>query len=372
MDRLPGILSTWPAVTALAGGFRRFGSPLNRSPGVPPGMERIPGYVHQNGRHCGSTALANLAEFYGWDYDEAACFGLGTGVWAATFDHPQGAWNGLLARPPWLETEFFETLGVPYLDREEADFQAAWTEVTDRLDADHPVLLFLDPTALPGVQDGGHVAPHVAVAIGYGDDAVLLSDPAAGVRELPLAALRTAWRDDRYIGADHRHLVVTDPQQDVDEVAAANRAIRRTTGYMLEPYDNERVYGTYGADHGVAGLRSFADEVARWPDLDRPDDAALYANRPLAGRADGAGFRRLYADGLDLLAADADLGIAYADRMRTIADEWESAVDSLQIAARTDDEARRHGQLEEAASVFGSIAEAEADYFEDLREGLRQ
>ncbi|MFB6302350.1 MAG: DUF4872 domain-containing protein [Haloferacaceae archaeon] len=333
-------------------------------------MERIPGYDHQDGRHCGSTALANVAQFYGWDYDEAACFGLGTGVWAATFDHPRGPWGGLLARAPWLEAEFFDVLDVPYVDRSGDDFETAWDGLTGRLDGDDPTLAFLDPIALPNVADSGHVTPHVAVVIGYGDDAVLLSDSVRGVHEMPLETFRDAWRDAWAAGASNRYVVVQDHGAAADEGEAANRALRRTTGYMLEPYDNARVYGTYGDEHGVGALRTFADEVARWPDLESAADPALFTYRHVDHRGGGAGYRRLYADALDLLAPDAGLGTAPADRMRRLADEWESAAESLEAATATDDE-RRRASIGEAAGVFGAVADAERTFFEDIREQLR-
>lgn len=333
-------------------------------------MERIPGYDHQDGRHCGSTALANLATFYGWDYDEAACFGLGTGVWAATFDHPRGPWDGLLARPPWLEAEFFDVLGVPYADRSGDDFETAWDGLTRRLDTDDPALVFLDPVSLPDVADSGHVTQHAAVAIGYGDDAVLLSDPVEGVHELPMETFRDAWGATWATGESYRYIAVQDHQVAVDEEVAANRALRRTTEYMLEPYDNERVYGTYGDQHGVDALRAFADEVARWPDVESAADPTLFTHHHVVDRGDGAGYRRLYADALDLLAPDAGLGTAWAERMRTLADEWESAAESLETATTVTDAERRQASIEEAAGVFGAIAEAERTFFEDVREQL--
>ena len=40
----------------------------------------VPGYRHQPGNHCGSTALRNLLAFHGADVTEEMAFGLGAGA----------------------------------------------------------------------------------------------------------------------------------------------------------------------------------------------------------------------------------------------------------------------------------------------------
>ncbi|MFB6196153.1 MAG: BtrH N-terminal domain-containing protein [Haloplanus sp.] len=331
-------------------------------------MVRISGFDHRTGHHCGTTALRNLSEFHGWGFDEATCFGLGGGIASVVLDPADRGWAEFVGRPPWLEAQFFESLGVAYVRREEEAFDEAWDSVTGRLDMEEPVVLFLDPTELAHVPATGHISPHVALAVGYTDDALLLSDATeAEVIELPIADLNRAWSGGRITDLDYRHLVVTDVQTSADLETAANRAFRETTTYMLDTRTYERTMGAAG-EHGPDAIRTFADAAETWADRSDPASPARHARYAIAEHGRGAAFRRLYTDALEVLAPEAGVGGPVADRMRTIAEEWEAAAGAFADAAGADDAETRRVALSEAEGALNGIAEQEHRFFKHVRD----
>ena len=71
--------------------------------------------AHERGNHCGSTALRDLADFYGWGFDEATCFGLGAGLGFSFLRTPDPPERLFFGRTSWLETAFFDHLGIDSL-----------------------------------------------------------------------------------------------------------------------------------------------------------------------------------------------------------------------------------------------------------------
>lgn len=334
-------------------------------------MQHVSGWDHQPGRHCGSTALSNLASFYHWGFDEPTCFGLGTGIASVYTDHPTEPWRVFRGCGHWLEQSFFERMEAPHLLREGDGFDAAWSAVTSYLDDDDPVVLFLDPANLDHLQGDAHDPPHVAVAIGYDDEAATLSDGAVDDQvELPLDDLREAWASGWPDGHAHRHLVVTRSRTFVDEETAANRAVRETTTYMLEPRTVDFAVGPPG-EHGLDALEAFAADVATWPDLPDPAAPARDALAGIVCHGEDAAFRGLYADALDDLAPQAGLGTGPADRLRRITDEWRTVRDLLADAVDADGDRQRDAALAEAGSILGDVADRERDLFAQIRRELR-
>ncbi|WP_248896043.1 BtrH N-terminal domain-containing protein [Haloplanus halobius] len=331
-------------------------------------MFQLSGFDHRTGHHCGTSALRNLSEFHGWNFDEATCFGLGGGIASVTLDRADRDWHEFLGRPLWLEEQFFESLDIDYVRREEDSFEDAWESITGRLDMEEPVLLFLDPTELDHVPATGHISPHVALAIGYGDDALLLSDATEpDAFELPIADLNRSWSGGQIRDLNYSHIVVTDVQTGVDLETAANRAFRETTTYMLDTRSYERRLGAAG-DHGPDAIRTFANRVGSWADRDDPIPPARHARYSIEEHGRGAAFRRLYADALDVLAPEAGVGGPVADRMRTIAEEWEAAAAAFGTAVSADDDAERRTALSEAEGALNGIAEQEHRFFKHARD----
>ncbi|MFB6102197.1 MAG: BtrH N-terminal domain-containing protein [Haloplanus sp.] len=332
-------------------------------------MASVEGYDHQSGVHCGAAALRNVTEYYGWNYSEAACFGIGGGPAFVLYDDPDRPWVTFRASPPWLGRAFFERLGVPHLFREGDDFETAWDEVTARVDEDDPVLLFLDPEPLNYLHERPtHVPPHVAVLVGYDDETAHLSDGAMETRQaVSLSTLSDAWSSDRFVPLNNEYLVVTRATRTEDGTDAAAAGLRQAATYLLDPLEVNRDARGPGQE-GLAALRSFADYLAAWPELPAPARPVRAARRSIDEHGDGTAFRGLYADSLDALGQRTDLPQDLADRMAGIGREWGTVATLLGEILERDDP--QPAAFEEAASRLGDIADREEALFETLADEL--
>ncbi|WP_340101454.1 BtrH N-terminal domain-containing protein [Salinibaculum salinum] len=334
-------------------------------------MELVEGYDHQPGSHCGAIALRNVAQYYGWNYSEATCFGIGGGPAFVLYDHPEEPWVTFRASSTWLERAFFERLGVPHSFRSGDDFQTAWDNATMRVDEDDPVFVFLDPTPLPYLPDEpDHVPPHVAVMIGYDEETVILSDGAMEARqEVSRATLQSAWASDGIIPLDNEYLTVTRARTTNDGTDAAAAGLRQTATYMLEPLQIKRDARGPGAE-GLAALRSFGDYLGAWPDLPEPDQPVAAAHRSIDEHGEGAAFRALYADSIEELGQRTELPHDLSDRMARVGEQWQTVADHLENILTADDP--HPARFEEAASLIGEIADREEAIFEAIAEELGQ
>ncbi|MFA9517920.1 BtrH N-terminal domain-containing protein [Halopenitus sp. H-Gu1] len=332
-------------------------------------MELIEGYTHQSGVHCGAAALRNVAQYYGWNYSEGACFGIGGGPAFVLYEHPEKPWVTFRASSTWLERAFLERIGAPHSFRKGDDFQTAWENVTGHVDDDDPVLLFLDPAPLSYLpEEPDHLPHHVAVLIGYDDETVVLSDGALETRqEVSRATLEEAWTSDGFVPLDNEYLTVTRARTTEDGTDAAAAGLRQAATYMIEPLHVKRDARGPG-EEGLPALRSFGDYLSAWADLPDPVRPVRAARRSIDEHGDGAAFRGLYAESLDELGQRTGLAHDLSDRMASVAEEWRTVAEILGDILEEDEPDPAH--FEEAASLVGDIAEREEAIFESIADEL--
>ena len=350
---------------------------------------RIDGFEHATGNHCGSTALRDFSTYYGWGFSEPACFGLGSGLGFASLELPVSPWRMLIGRPMWLETAFFESLEIPHVQRRGEDWETAWADVKGHLDRGDPVMVFVDLYYLDYYDTDTHFAPPSLLVVGYDERADATEAPHAdsdagtgvaymadsefaAVQPLPLSSLRAAWSAQEMLPLDNRYIVPQgDPQAETG--TAARDAIRETARYMLDPADASR--DTLGdrlgmGTHGLAGMRSFADGMAEWPELEDPTWTARFAYQNIERRGTGGGaFRGLYAPFLDELGDAAGLPERFATEMHGIAGDWSSLAGVLYEASETDP-AEMASLLEGAAERVHAVADREEAFYEDALAAL--
>lgn len=332
-------------------------------------MPTIDSFDHQRGVHCGAAALRNVSEYYGWVHSEATCFGIGGGPAFVRYDHRNGSWPTFRATPTWLERAFFERLGIPHSFRSGDDFETAWRNATARVDEDDPVLLFLDPAALPYLpEEPTHLPPHVAVMVGYDDETVLLSDGAMGNRqEVSRSTLADAWAVEGVVSLDNESLVVTRARRTVEGNDAAAAGLRGASTYMLDPRAIDRD-ARGPAEEGLFALRSYADYLGTVPRASDPIGPLRAARRSIDEHGDRTAFRALYAEALDALAQRTGLPADVADRMAGIGRQWGIVADRLDDILAS--ERPQPALFGEAASVMGDIADREQAVFETIADEL--
>jgi hypothetical protein len=270
----------------------------------------VPGFTHQPGHHCGSTALRNLLAFHGTAVSEELAFGLGAGAcfyyFASEDLSPTRFTNGRTGR---LEESFLELTGAPLRLTTAADPEEAWTLARGIVDEGRPVLLITDLFHLDHYGNSAHFPGHAVVLAGYDDEHAYVSD--TGFEDLQLTSLeglaRARHEQHPFYPLDGHMVDVPELAPTVEELrAAAPAAIERAARRMHEP--------DLGEFEGLPALRRFAAEVGSWPEATADWKwSARFNYQVIERRGTGGGnFRALYSRFLAEVGRDEDAALAAA------------------------------------------------------------
>jgi hypothetical protein len=317
----------------------------------------VPGFVHQPGHHCGSTALRNLLGFHGTDVSEELAFGLGAGAcfyyFVADDLSPTRFTNGRTGR---LEESFLRLTGAPLRLTTAADPEQAWRLARGIVDERRPVLLITDLFHLDHYGNSAHFPGHAVVLAGYDDEHAYVSDTAfEGLQRTSLEGLARARHEQHPFYPLAGHMIdVPDDAPEVAELrAAAPAAIARAARRMLEP--------DLGELEGLPALHRFAAEVGSWPQAAGDWKwSARFNYQVIERRGTGGGnFRALYSRFLAEVGRDAEANLAAA-----AADAWTALAAELQAASETDDP--DPAGWERIAAAAGSVLAVEEHLWKAL------
>jgi hypothetical protein len=316
----------------------------------------VPGYRHEPGKHCGSTALRNLLAFHGLECSEELAFGLGAGpcFYYVVLDgqSPSRFTNGRVAR---LEEQFVELTGAPLqLDTSE-DPEASWAAARAVVDSGRPAILLTDLYHLDHYGRSAHFPGHAVVLAGYDAEHAYLSDTA-------FEELQTTRLDNLALARHEKHPAyplaghlfhVPDGAELADLTQAAPRAVERAARAMLEP--------ELGEFQGIPALRRFAAEVGDWPQAAEDWQwCARFTYQVIERRGTGGGnFRRMYARFLD------EVGYGEAVLAAEAAERWTALAGALLAASESD--APEPGLWSDVSGEAARALEAEERLWSALR-----
>lgn len=252
-------------------------------------MKVVKNFKHIKGFHCGSTSLANLANYHGHRLSEAMCFGLGEGpdfYFVKDQGSPSRAFNG---RSPELEKQFFANLGLGFQWREGEPFP--WEELKAWIDRDVPVILLTDLYHLDYYNTSSHFSGHVVLLTGYdsaGGEALLADTEREDLQRTSLESLalamksgalpfpvRNNWREVPYF-----------PINDLPQAILSS--LTRKARAMLQPS---------GPNLGLPSMERFAHDLYSWAEAEDWSWCARFAYQVIERRGTGgANFRILYRD----------------------------------------------------------------------------
>lgn len=333
-------------------------------------MQRL-SLEHSTGDHCGSTSLRNLARYYGWGFDEPACFGLGEGLGFSYLTLPERPHRAIFGRTGWLERVFFENLEIEHTIHEGEQFDAAWDAIKHCIDDGDPVLIFADIFYLDYYESDTHFAPHSLLVVGYETDAddeyVLLADSEfESIQRLPIERLENALTSDHFVPLQCRYLTIDDPALGTSFEDAATAATRETATAMLDATASERE-SKYFTGQGISEIEAFAAELPDWGALEDPSWTARFAYQNIERRGTGGGaFRLLYADYLGQVGAVLPLPADVPSRMESIAGDWTAVSELLYEASEAPTEESLGALLEDAAASVSDIADREQKLYEEI------
>jgi hypothetical protein len=316
----------------------------------------VPGYRHEPGKHCGSTALRNLLAFHGLECSEELAFGLGAGpcFYYVVLDgqSPSRFTNGRVAR---LEEQFVELTGAPLQLETSEDPEASWAAARAVVDSGRPAILLTDLYHLDHYGRSAHFPGHAVVLAGYDAERAYLSDTA-------FEELQTTRLDNLALARHEKHPAyplaghlfhVPDGAELADLTQAAPRAVERAARAMLEP--------ELGEFQGIPALRRFAAEVGDWPQVAEDWQwCARFTYQVIERRGTGGGnFRRMYARFLD------EVGYGEAVLAAEAAERWTALAGALLAASEAD--APEPGLWSDVSGEAARALEAEERLWSALR-----
>jgi hypothetical protein len=315
---------------------------------------------------CPVNGIRDLVHYRsGRDWSNRFVHGLGQGGGFAYLrfgaaDPPRQVYWGIAG--PRQHRYLAELFDAAYTEIEKRSFKFSWGKAQEAVDAGTPPVIGpLDMYHLhfyPHIYHQRHIPIHYLLLVGYDDEkAYVLDTDKEDVQTVPLEELELAW-DVNVPGLGKRNrLVILDIPPDfapTDELIL--RSLTDACQTMLEPPVSMV---------GIPAMQKVAREIAGWPEelgAEAADKSLLqvreYLNSPpdLEGDNLTAG-RHLYIGFLEEAGPLAGLNLSPAvDRLRV----------TLETVPRVAEAIRQH-RLEDAASLFGQIAEAEAEAYTEIR-----
>jgi len=232
----------------------------------------VAGFIHRPGVHCGSTSLRDVFEFHGYKFSEDMVFGLNCGLgfvyWSMKKAVPPIFVGGLGSKG--IE-DVCRILGIKWEKKTTTSAKKAWQAVKELIDNDVPVMLQVDMFYLDYFRGKtGHFG-HAIVLAGYDEERgeayvtdvhnekIEAKRREDGLFVTSLESLAEA-RSSTFKPFPPRNAWVTFafPKELVPLEKAIKTAIKTNAERFLNPPIKNL---------GIEGIRHFANQVIKWPDI---------------------------------------------------------------------------------------------------------
>ena len=258
----------------------------------------IPGYRHQPGFHCTSSAIRNVLAFRGIQVSEPTVIGLGRapGFIYQIINHRPSRFVHM--RSLVLENNFFRTVGLKFQWQETDNAAEATRQAKASVDRGLPVLVQTDIAYLPYFNTDQHFTGHAVVICGYDDkkgefyvsDTLHPETLAVAIPDMENARSATF---PPYV-LNNKSFVLKDISGFRIDEAAVQGAIRL--------WAKENLDGIPGlpAAYGIRSLEALIRDLPEWKDAPDWQWSARFTYQVIERRGTGgAGFRTLYRQFLE-------------------------------------------------------------------------
>lgn len=335
-------------------------------------LQAFPGFEAYPTHHCVTGSVKHLYDYHNYPISEDLLLGLGEGI-SFVYFHIKGVdpfygGRGNVGRPgtEGLEKTIGHRTGVVVESHTTSSTRKAQQTLRELLDAEEPVLVYLDMGFLPyfDLPDDYHFGGHTVVVAGHDPDTddVLIADRDPQLYPVAWDVLEEA-RGSTFKPFPPRHMWYT-----FDFSAAhpptpegVREAIARACTGMLEPPI---------ANLGVKGIRKAITETRKWPKLLDEEalrrtcfNVAMFIDH--RGGTGGGIFRYMYGRFLAEAATIADEPrlAALGTELERIGDAWEEVASVFAQAAEA---ANPADLFEPATEPMEAIADREQDLWERL------
>lgn len=368
----------------------------------------IDGFRHEVGRHCESTAMRDMFEFYGYPITEAMAFGLdatmGFAFWDASSQENifKDTYKGMVpffigGKSSSISENSLacRVLGVIIKQETSDSADKAWKISKELINNNTPHIIKTDMYYLPysDTYEKFHFGGHTISLVGYDDDkdvAFVYDNELINVFEVPIDLIKKARGSTecgRYMNPRNMWFTMT-PRSDGKRpplAAGLKLAIQQIVKNMLQ---------TSLGSQGIGGIRKFGKSISKWKDTltatkmhTSPDGTASQAYLQFESMygfieeygTGGSNFRNLFADFLQEIPQYAKEGprawsqeeieivenqLLNAKQSAALWSEFSGALKEAMDAGGNDCIA--HVNLEELQDTIWSIVDLEENMFKAL------
>ena len=282
-------------------------------------------WENKTGVHCGSVAIQNVINYYGVDYPEEMCFGLGAGLGFFYNKLSKSFPSEVIhLRAPDMEPNFFSKNNKYYKWLNESSAKEAERKLIQCLDDLQPVFLQTDLFYLKYYNSKIHFPGHVVVCVGYDDvkKNFILSDTnfkdlkEVSYKDLDLA--RSSQAEPYPLKYNWFTIDSFVPFKNINHLI--QEAIKLNSKNFLNGQNSLR--GT----SSVFSILDWVKNLENWNNLKDASNAYRFAYQIIARRGSkGGGFRCIYSDFLKIAEKKSfkikNLGLY--NLMLSLATEWE-------------------------------------------------
>lgn len=132
----------------------------------------ITDFKTRGGKHCITTALKQVFEYYNYPLSEEMLFGIGAGLSFVSINLDKSPMISGRTKPVQFEKTLAERLGVEISCKTSNNYKTAFDKTLKLLDANKPVLAYVDMPYLDYLNLGkdNHFGGHAIVLFGYDND----------------------------------------------------------------------------------------------------------------------------------------------------------------------------------------------------------
>ena len=286
---------------------------------------QILNWENKTGVHCGSVAIQNVINYYGVNYPEEMCFGLGAGLGFFYNKLSKSSPSEVIhLRAPDMEPNFFSKNNQVYKWLKESSPKEAEKKLKQSLDNLQPVFLQTDLFYLKYYNSKIHFPGHVVVCVGYDDihKKFILSDTnfkdlkEVSYKDLDLS--RSSKAEPYPLQYNWFTIDSFVPFKNINSLIY--EAIKLNSRNFLNGQNSLR--GT----SSVFSILDWVKNLENWSNLKDKSSAYRFAYQIIARRGSkGGGFRCIYSDFLKIAEKKSSKikNLGLFNLMLSLATEWE-------------------------------------------------
>ena len=286
---------------------------------------QILNWENKIGVHCGSVAIQNVINYYGVNYPEEMCFGLGAGLGFFYNKLSKSFPSEVIhLRAPDMEPNFFSKNNQVYKWLKESSPKEAEKKLKQSLDNLQPVFLQTDLFYLKYYNSKIHFPGHVVVCVGYDDihKKFILSDTnfkdlkEVSYKDLDLS--RSSKAEPYPLQYNWFTIDSFVPFKNINSLIY--EAIKLNSRNFLNGQNSLR--GT----SSVFSILDWVKNLENWSNLKDKSSAYRFAYQIIARRGSkGGGFRCIYSDFLKIAEKKSSKikNLGLFNLMLSLATEWE-------------------------------------------------